>query len=58
MSDEPMNLDSLARAKGTTRWILHRLATRRRIPSVTVDGQIRVKPSDYDAYVAENGKQR
>jgi predicted transcriptional regulator len=52
-TEQAIDLEKLAKVRGTTRWILHRLATRARIPSVTVDGQIRVKPSDYDAYLKQ-----
>jgi hypothetical protein len=51
MDDEPINLHDLAAARGTTRWILYRLASRGHLPFVTVDGQVRVRPSDYDNYI-------
>ncbi len=54
MSDEheaAISLDELAaRRRNVTRHILHRLCRSGRLPYTTVDGQERVKPSDYDAY--------
>jgi hypothetical protein len=57
-TDEPLDLVALGELKGVSRNTLLCLVKAGRIEYTNVDGQVRVKPSEFDRYVGSYGSQR
>jgi hypothetical protein len=57
-SNEPLELVELAALKGTSRNAILRLVKGGQLAHTIVDGQVRVRPSDFDAHVNSGGARR